>query len=398
MFRHEGRLVKRRVGRAWVEDGLDGWQPRPGRAPDGYVEQKRAIEAGARIVAVYLQEAAARETIEQERQSEGVTFREVAHDYLRWLRDVRGAKRSTLRDRESVFAEPGTTYRRVARKLNGNVMGAFGDHPAAKITTREVNKLLEKIAANGGSASTVNKYRADLVAVFNYGMRPATFELPSNPALASDRRKEPGRAPLNFHSAAEIEALARSLADGEHRDLAGERHQENPERSPVETAEDEQDAELVRVASYAGLRMGELLALRWRDVDFAGHVLTVSRAISDDVDPPPRAAVRAAYRFPIRPQPPRQAEQARALHRARWLRLLQRVRPSSRRISSAPTLQARPRCCGTPTAPVPRFAPYIWFAPRCGRCGSRDDSGSDGSQRPLDDEPLSPRTTSLRAG
>ena len=256
----------------------------PWSAPEGYVDHKRAIETGARIVAAYLKEASDRETIERERQSQGVTFREVAHDYMRWLRDVRGAKPSTLRDRESVFAEPGMRYRRGARALNGYVMGAFGDRPAAKITTREVNKLLEQIAANGASASTVNKYRADLVAVFNYGMRPATFELPSNPALASDRRKEPGRAPLNFYSTAEIEALARSLADGEHRDLAGERHQENPERSPVEIAEDEQDAELVRVASYAGLRMGELLALRWRDVDFAGHALTVSRAMSSGVE------------------------------------------------------------------------------------------------------------------
>ena len=37
---------------------------------------------------------------------------------------------------------------------------------------------------------------------------------------------------------------------------------------------------MVRVSAYAGLRLGELLALRWRDIDFAGHVLTISRAMS----------------------------------------------------------------------------------------------------------------------
>ncbi|MHB1469706.1 MAG: tyrosine-type recombinase/integrase [Solirubrobacteraceae bacterium] len=51
----------------------------------------------------------------------------------------------------------------------------------------------------------------------------------------------------------------------------------------AQRAEDRQDAEIVRVAAYAGLRSGELLALRWGDVDFAGSALTVSRAISAGV-------------------------------------------------------------------------------------------------------------------
>jgi integrase len=49
-------------------------------------------------------------------------------------------------------------------------------------------------------------------------------------------------------------------------------------------AEDQQEAELVRLAAYAGLRQGELLALRWRDVDFAGSAITVARAISAGVE------------------------------------------------------------------------------------------------------------------
>jgi integrase len=44
--------------------------------------------------------------------------------------------------------------------------------------------------------------------------------------------------------------------------------------------DDAQDAELVRVAAYAGLRRGELVALRWRDVHFAGQKLIVRRALS----------------------------------------------------------------------------------------------------------------------
>jgi len=188
----------------------------------------------------------------------------------------RAPKPATLRDRESVLGEPGVPYRRGEGVITGHVMAALGDRPANEITTREINRLLARISATGVSASTVNKYRGVLVSIFNYGTRADTFGLPSNPAASTDKRREPDRAPLLYYSPDEIETLARALADGAHRGSG--------ERGPVEVAEDLQDAELVRVAAYAGLRLGELLALRWQDVDFAGHALTISRAISSGVE------------------------------------------------------------------------------------------------------------------
>jgi hypothetical protein len=224
-FRHEGRQVKRRIGPAWLERDGGGWKPRRGRLPEGFFDERRGYVAAAQIVSGYVHGAEERERLEQERQAEVVTFREVAHDYLRWLREIRGAKPSSLRDRESVLAEPGTPYRRGVRKLNGYVMAAIGNRPASEITTREIDRLLGNVAAGGASASTVNKYRGLIVAIFNHGMRESTFDLHSNPAANSDKRKEPGQTPLRFYSPEEIEALARSLADGMHRALAAERHQ-----------------------------------------------------------------------------------------------------------------------------------------------------------------------------
>jgi integrase len=43
----------------------------------------------------------------------------------------------------------------------------------------------------------------------------------------------------------------------------------------VRAAESEQDAAIFHTAAFAGLRMGELLALRWRDVDFTRRTIHV---------------------------------------------------------------------------------------------------------------------------
>jgi site-specific recombinase XerD len=46
-------------------------------------------------------------------------------------------------------------------------------------------------------------------------------------------------------------------------------------------AADAQDAALYKMAAFAGLRQGELLALRWRDVDFVGGLVHVRRNYTD---------------------------------------------------------------------------------------------------------------------
>jgi integrase len=117
-----------------------------------------------------------------------------------------------------------------------------------------------------------------LCAIFNYGMRPKTWALAHNPAADSDRRREGDRATVAFYSAEQIEILASALAAGAHRDPS--RLPVEPEELRARAGEDAQDGEIIRVAAYAGLRRGELVALRWRDVDLATRKITVRRSVS----------------------------------------------------------------------------------------------------------------------
>jgi integrase len=103
-----------------------------------------------------------------------------------------------------------------------------------------------------------------------------------NPVSGSEKRREPRPGVLAYYAPEEVEAVARALSDGQHRERPSN-------RTGAEQAEDQQDAEAVRVAAYAGIRLGELLALRWRDIDWTGSALTISRAMSSGVEGPTKS-------------------------------------------------------------------------------------------------------------
>jgi integrase len=278
-----GHPVIRALGRAWAEsDGNGGWRRKRGRAPEGVLTEAEASERRLALVREHDAEQTVLERDADERRRRGVTFRELAGEYLEWLEHVKGAKPSTLRDHRLLLAEPGQAYRRGHGKSEGAVMAALGDRPAKEVTTREVEDLLRSVSSTGVAPRTVNKVRQLICAIFTYGMRPSTYALATNPAAYADRRREPEHRPLAFYSPEQIEMLARSLAAGVHRDAS--RPALSPDEIEARARGDVQDAELVRLAAYAGLRRGELVALRWRDIDFAGQKIVVRRSLSADTE------------------------------------------------------------------------------------------------------------------
>jgi integrase len=288
-WRRGGRQVKRRVGPAWLERGAGGkdWRPRRGRMPAGFLDEKRATVRMAELIAEHEQHERAIEAGERELHERGVTFRELAAEWLDHLERERGAKPSTLSDYRYMLAEPGTPHRRGKGTSPGLIMAAFSDLPAGKITTRQVSTFLRQLDESDVSPRTVNKHRQLLSAIFNYARRADTHGLPTNPVEATTKRREPPPAVLDFYEPDEIEALACTAADGKHR---GEQPV-NLDAGEIawRAREDAQDAELFRLAAYTGLRLGELLALRWEDVDLDSRRMVVHRAISAGVEGPTKS-------------------------------------------------------------------------------------------------------------
>jgi integrase len=300
------KTMKRRLGPAWLERDGDGTVGRRrGRVKPGFLDEHAAIVEKDRVVRQVEHELAVQAADAVLKANAPVTFRQVARAYLDWLDRVKGAKPATLRDHAYLLAEPGSPHRRGAGTHPGSIMAALGARPAVSVTTREINALLDDIAARGVSARTVNKHRQLICAIYSYGCQAATFELPSNPALASDRRREPERARLEYFSPEQIDLLADAIARGAHRDDRAPAVTE-PE-SAARAQEDRQDGELVRVAGYTGLRRGELVALRWRDVDFELRKVVVERAVSANIEAS-SAKSRRAREVPLADQAARALE------------------------------------------------------------------------------------------
>lgn len=286
-----GERLRRRIGAdAWVErDDAGGWKPRRGRpAPDCLTEFQARRRMATVIEEVEAARAKARAGASAEAAREAAlgapTFRELAHAWLAHIADVEGAKPSTLRDYGAMLAEPGAPYRRGRGKAKGRIMAALGDVPAGEVTTADVEGLLAAHAREGVGARSVNKHRQVVSAIFNYGLRAdhaARWRVTSNPAAAAAKRREDGPARLEVFSVEQIEAIARAAESGAwrgprtHVTEAGELHR---------AEEDAQLAELIRVAAYTGLRKGELIALRWRDIRWQDRVLIVERAVSGDIE------------------------------------------------------------------------------------------------------------------
>ena len=306
--------AKQRIGKAWLDfDGHDAngrprWTKRRGRVAPGFYDERRAHAAAPEAVAAWRERRAAKD--HEPTRAESVTVRELAHDWLRWLRDVKGCSPATVRDYGYMLREPGTKAKRGTSLSPGRLMKKFGDRLAIDIEIREVSDWFRELDEEGLSARNVNKHREVLHSIYTYGMRPDTYALPANKVAGTDKRRRPVPAPLDYFEIEEVEALAREAERGAHRRPRGRAHPnhngpEQPaalstrqrERQEAERAlrerQDRQDGEMFRAMLYSGLRIGEARALRVRDVtflpDMSGAVLDVRWAFSAGTLKPPKS-------------------------------------------------------------------------------------------------------------
>ncbi len=260
-----GHLVRRelREGPVWyVKTRVPGREPEQttrrlaaahlggGKPPAGALTKRQAHDALADLL------AAERRRVGEgayDHQPDGATFADAAAGFLRHVEHVKGREYATVHD-----------YR---LSIERYLLPRWGERPVVSITPRDVAKLRDQLLSTsrgrtraGDSAKplsprTVVRHLTVAHGVFRHAVREHGLE--RNPASAElvDRPTVRYSGEFDTFDAGELAALARAAAD-------------------------EQDATLYLTAAMTGLRLGELLALRWRDIDFAGQRVHVRRAWS----------------------------------------------------------------------------------------------------------------------
>jgi integrase len=232
----DGRQVQKLLGPAWTE------RSRP-RA--GYYTKRTAEEALNAILA-----DARRGILPDSHKRSGHTFGDACDEWLRYIEHDRQRAPSTVKD--------------YCTTVCARLLPEFGrDTPLEKITTERIDRWRERLLDEGElSRRTVQKMLVSLFGILKRAKRRGWITV--NPSEDVERVASKRSGDFNVLSPVEVEAVAR-VADGEL------------------------FAALFKVAAFTGLRMGELRALRWRDVDFAKRTIHVRGSFTRGHHGPPKS-------------------------------------------------------------------------------------------------------------
>ena len=224
---------QRRLGKVWTK------RTRP---PAGYLT---AGQAQARLEAILAGDDA---LVNVEPPRAVVTFEQACGEYLRYVEFDRQRKRSTVKDYGNV--------------IDHDLLAHFGkDTPVGAIDTGQVDAFKDDLLGRV-SHRTAQKVLVIMRGVMGRAKRKEWID--SNPCENAEKVSVRRSDDFNVLSVEQVHAVARVAATDQLRAM-------------------------FLTAAFTGLRMGELLALRWRHVNFANRILHVQRNYVEGEEDSPKS-------------------------------------------------------------------------------------------------------------
>jgi integrase len=279
---------KTRLGPAWVKDsgkrtprGAVKWAARDGSKPDGYLTPAEAEEMLNKMLA-----AAPQRRVHRTSAATSMTLRQACDHWLAWAETDSEVKRSTLGDYANVCD-------RICRDLGPGTR-------IASLTTRGLEKWIEDMQAERrlspgeakkrrkagvrvrqlpdgsfvqltpASPRTKRKYLVNLNGIMKRAMKLGAIT--SNPVTLVDRpgrlRKRRTLSTTQFLRPVDVHALVRAAAEVSR-----------------------QDGAIFMTSAFCGLRLGELLDLRWGAANFAGSSIHVESSYVRNASDTPKSGL-----------------------------------------------------------------------------------------------------------
>ncbi len=217
-WRANGVQVKRRIGPKRMEGERDGLTRRAAEA------EMRRLMAEVRPSTPTL---------------EALTIREVGDRYLVHLAK-QGRKLSTRTAVESA--------------LRVHLVPFFGERPIGSVKEADVCDLMAVMESKGVGPKSIRNYIGTLSALYRFAMHPRRRWASMNPCEGVELPAVPDHIGIRYLELDQVDALVEHARPGPYEAL---------------------DRAMYVTATMTGIREGELIALRWRDVDWPASAIRV---------------------------------------------------------------------------------------------------------------------------
>jgi integrase len=142
----------------------------------------------------------------------------------------------------------------VETALRAHLEPYFGERSITSVRYEDVADLVTTLRRKGLSAKSMRNYVGTLKTLYKFAMHPRRRWATFNPCEGIELDGVPDFQGIRYLDPAAIDVLVQHVRPGPFQAL---------------------DAAIFRAAAMTGLRLGELIALRWRDVDWNNHAIRV---------------------------------------------------------------------------------------------------------------------------